>query len=65
VVVVVDAGLGGVKVWGWDPFGATVFALASAPAAVLNEKIVRFAGRRYVIDVCLSALAQSISVWWT
>ncbi len=40
VVVVVDAGLAGVEVGWWEPFGATVFAYTGAPAGFFDEFVV-------------------------
>ena len=44
VVVVVGAGLAGIEVWWWDPFGAAVFSYTGRPAALFDESVVWAAG---------------------
>ena len=56
VVVVVDSGLASVQVGWGDPFGAAVFAFSGAPAALVDEAVVRSAGQGFLIDVGLPAV---------
>jgi hypothetical protein len=51
VVVVVDAGLAGVEVGGWDPFGAAVFAFSGAAAGRVDESVVGWAGQGECVDI--------------
>ena len=56
VVVVVDAGLAGVEVGWWEPFGAAVFAFAGYPAALFDQAVIGSAGQGEVVDVGLAVV---------
>ena len=53
VVVVVDAGLAGVEVRWWDPFGAAVAAFSRRPAAGCDAAVIAAAGQGFVGDIGL------------
>ena len=54
MVIVVDAGLAGIEVWRWYPFGAAVFAFSGPPAAGFDAAVVRRPQARdsSVMSVC-------------
>ena len=59
MVVVVDAGLAAVEVWGWDPFGAvvgSVFSGGPAGFGVVDEAVVAAAGEGEFGDVGAAAV---------
>src|SRR5215217_4443335 len=56
MVVVVDAGLAGVEVWWWDPFGAAVLTFSCGPAALFDEAVVGSAGQGELVGIRLTVL---------
>jgi hypothetical protein len=60
VVKEVGAGLAGVEVWGWDPFGVSVADLDGP--SVFGEAVVGAAGQDFFVDVGLAVVLGPVGV---
>src|SRR5918997_3233642 len=60
-MVIVDAGLAGVELWGWDPFNVVVLVDPRFPAAGTDHAVVGPTREAELIDVGLSVVGPVAS----